>query len=114
MAKNNFAVKMIPAGNWRRIEGTTPTGGDDEARPHIVPLTDDAERHISIDAWGGIGSSGLTPGEITEDGGKTWKLAYRFLADANLTNLEALLPDLENELAEKTKPKRSWLRRLVR
>lgn len=87
-------------GRWSRLEGTTPVGGSDEARPHLVPLTNTARNLVSIDAGGFIGRTGLCPGEVTlDDGSKT--LAYRFLsfftkADAvqMIEQLDQIIDDL--------------------
>lgn len=70
---------MVPAGRWSRLQGTTPTGGSDKSRPHLIPTTDWGCRLVSIDAAGFIGHTGLCPGEVTLDDGST-TLAYRFIA----------------------------------
>ena len=92
----HFKFEIIPAGRWSRLEGTTPQGGDNEPRPHLVPVTDAGRSLIAIDATGFIGNTGLCPGEITlEDGSREY--AYRFL---NLSDNEAgrLIADLSGEI----------------
>jgi hypothetical protein len=82
----HFKLDTIPAGRWSRLEGTTPAGGSDKARPHLVPKTEIARRLVSIDAGGFIGTTGLCPGEVTLDDGSKIP-AYRFI---NLTEAEAM------------------------
>ena len=75
---NNFQYKMVPAGCWSQLAGTTPRGGDNEPRPHLIPTTDDGRRLLVIETSGFFGHTGLCPGEVTlDDGSKT--LAYRFI-----------------------------------
>jgi hypothetical protein len=60
------------------IDVTTPRGGSDEPRPHLIPVTDEGRRLVEIDASGFIGTTGLCPGQVTLDDGST-TLAYRFI-----------------------------------
>jgi len=93
-------------GRWSRLEGTTPVGGSDEARPHFIPKTAIARNLVGIDAGGFIGTTGLCPGEVTlDDGSKT--LAYRFLAgfpeaEAKqlMDHLDEIIRDLERAAHE--------------
>lgn len=75
----HFEYKIIPAGRWSRIKGTTARGGDAEPRPHLIPITEVGKRFVHIDATQFIGRTGLVPGEVTLDNGET-VLAYRFIA----------------------------------
>jgi hypothetical protein len=72
----HFKFAIIPAGEWRRINGTNPLGGDGD-RPHFVPVTDRAHGFAALDAFGACGRTGLCPGEILIDG--EWKTGYRFI-----------------------------------
>ncbi len=67
---------MIPAGQWQRLSGTTPTGPMED-RPHFVPTTEVGEAFVALDAFGACGHTGLCPGKILVDG--EWKHAYRFI-----------------------------------
>lgn len=74
----HFQYEMIPAGNWSRLTGTTPRGGDAEARPHLVPTTQHGRTLVNIDMTGFMGRTGLCPGQITRQDGST-EYAYRFI-----------------------------------
>jgi hypothetical protein len=74
----NFKYEIIPAGRWSRLEGTTAKGGDNEPRPHLVPITDRGRHLLGLDISRFFGSTGLCPGQITLEDGST-EFAYRFI-----------------------------------
>ena len=49
------------------MNGTTPKGGDNEPRPHFVPITDRRRQLLQIEISGFFGHTGLCPGQITPD-----------------------------------------------
>ena len=94
----HFRYQMIPAGRWERLAGTTPKGGDNDARPHLIPITDDGRILVAIDMTGFMGRTGLCPGQITLDDGST-ETGYRFI---NLPEDEvgSMLDQLDEQVHE--------------
>ncbi len=74
----HFRYQMIPAGRWSRLIGTTPKGGDNDARPHLIPTTERGRTLVQIDMTGFFGRTGLCPGQVTLDDGSL-EYAYRFI-----------------------------------
>lgn len=93
MRSEHFEHRMIPAGEWQRIRGTTPTGDDCE-RPHFVATTDRGQSFVALDAFGACGSTGLCPGKVLVDG--EWIYAYRFIKlPEDPDQIERMLADLD-------------------
>jgi hypothetical protein len=90
----HFEYQIIPADQWRRIKGTTPKG-DDCARPHFVPITDVGRTFAAVDAFGGMGRTGLCPGEILING--EWVTGYRFVVATEADTL-VMLSDLNEQV----------------
>ena len=94
----HFRYAMVPAGHWSRLKGTTPKGGDNDARPHLIPITERGRTLVSIDMTGFFGHTGLCPGQITLDDGSL-EYAYRFI---NLPEKEVvcMLDQLDEQVHE--------------
>ncbi len=94
----HFQSEIVPGGRWSRLQGTTPRGGSDEPRPHLVPITDQGRRIVEMEASQFFGRTRLCPGQITRDDGST-TLAYRFI---NLpeTEVESLIDQLDEMVEE--------------
>lgn len=96
-----MSFRLAMCDTWRRI---LPKNAEsaimNEVRPHLIPVTKEAETFVSVDAGGFIGHSGLCPGEVLIDG--QWVTAYRFLKlseedAANLIlQLEAAIENVMN------------------
>jgi hypothetical protein len=81
----HYKYMMVPAGEWKREnwqeaavkDGTAPVtvGSTDEARPHIVPISEDAKKVALLD--GMMGSFGFPTGYVKQ--GDEWVLSYRFM-----------------------------------
>jgi hypothetical protein len=98
---NHFEFRTVPAGEWRRIKGTTARGTEGD-RPHFVPVTDDGQRFAALDAFGACGSIGLCPGEILVDG--EWVTGYRFIKipEAAAVEMVAHLNEAVNKFLQAT------------
>ncbi len=90
----HFKYEMVSAGRWSRLEGTTPMGGSDEPRPHLVPVTDQGRRIVDMEISCIFGRTGLCPGQITCEDGST-EYAYRFI-DLPETEVASLLSQLDD------------------
>lgn len=83
-----MSFQLAICDTWRRI---LPSNVESaivyEPRPHLIPLTQEAETLVAIDAGGFMGHSGLCPGEVLLDG--KWITAYRFikLSEEDAANL---------------------------
>lgn len=93
-----MSFRLAMCDTWRRI---LPKNAEsaimNEVRPHLIPVTKEAETFVSVDAGGFIGHSGLCPGEVLIDG--QWVTAYRFI---QLTEEDAvnLILQLEDSMAQ--------------
>ena len=94
----HFRYQVIPAGRWERLKGTTPKGGDNDARPHLIPTTERGRTLVSIDMTGFLGHTGLCPGMVILDDG-SMEYAYRFI---NLPEDEvgSMLDQLDEQVHE--------------
>jgi len=90
----HFKFQMIPGIRWRRLKGTTPKGKNCE-RPHFVPITDVGRTFAAVDAFGGMGRTGLCPGEILING--EWVTGYRFISIAEGLDRD-MLADLNEQV----------------
>ncbi len=77
-AGTHFRYEIVPGGRWSRLQGTTAKGGDNDARPHLIPITEWGQRLVEIDMTGFMGRTGLCPGLVILDNGNE-AVAYRFI-----------------------------------
>lgn len=92
---SHFGYRLVPSGQWARIDGTVRTGEDDVDRPHMVPVTDAGRRFMELDV--AIGRSGLTPGIIDDAGRQTY--AYRFI-ELPTEAIETVIAELNQGVAD--------------
>jgi hypothetical protein len=94
----HFKFEIVPAERWSRLIGTMPAGKSNEPRPHLIPVSEIAQRLVKIDALGLIGRTGLCPGTvILEDGSTT--TAYRFI-DLSPEGAESLIQQLDEQIEQ--------------